>query len=72
MKLWEYFGVGLAIAGFSMLTIGYLFTGFTVGLLSCFVLIPFFGYVRLYGMMGLQIFFICANILGMYNNWGTM
>jgi len=68
MKVLEYIGVLLAAVGFSCLSVGYLFIGFIVGLLSCGFLIVFFNYNKMNGLLALQVFFLCANILGIFNN----
>ena len=72
MRYFEFMGAAMAALGFGLLSTGFLFTGFQVGLLSCLVLIPYFVYRNQYSLLGLQFFFMCANILGMVNNWGTM
>ena len=66
----EYIGVGFAAVGFGMLANNMLLFGFVSGTLSCICLIPYFHVMGQKGLFSLQIYFLCANILGMYNNWG--
>jgi len=69
MKKFEYIGVMLAAVGFTCLSIGYLFAGFIIGFASCVFLIVFFKYNKMNGLLALQLFFLCANILGIFNNF---
>jgi len=69
MKAFEYIGVSLAAVGFSCLSLGYMLAGFILGLLSCLFLIIFFKHNKMNGLLSLQLFFLCANILGIYNNF---
>jgi len=67
-KVLEYIGVSLAAVGFSCLSLGYMLEGFILGLLSCGFLIIYFKYFKMDGLLVLQLFFLCANILGIFNN----
>lgn len=68
-KLLEYMGTLLAGIGFMCLSVGYMFIGFLLGVISCLFLISFFKVMKLNALLCLQVFFLFANILGMYNNF---
>ena len=67
----EYAGTLLAAVGFTMLSMGFLLYGFVTGLLSCLFLIAYFSlhHFNMKGLLALQVFFLCVNILGIYNNF---
>lgn len=69
MKTLEILGTLLAALGFSLLSFNLLFQGFFIGLLSCFCLLPVLYRSKLFALLGLQIFFLLANINGLLNNW---
>lgn len=69
MKKLEYIGVTLAAIGFLCLSNSLLLAGFIIGLLSCLFLITYFKLSKLNGLLLLQIFFLFANINGIYNNF---
>ena len=72
MKILEYGGVLLAMGGFLCLASGFLLVGFMLGLLSTIFLFSFFVKVGIKSQMGLQVFFMCANVLGILNNMGLL
>lgn len=69
MKTLEVFGTLLAALGFSLLSFNMLFHGFFIGLISCFCLIPVLYKNKLFALLGLQLFFMCANINGIFYNF---
>lgn len=69
MKNLEYIGVILAAIGFTCLSTGFMLGGFILGVISCLFLISFFKYKKLNGLLALQIYFLFANIIGIYNNF---
>lgn len=70
LKILEYTGTLLAAIGFLCLSMGYLLAGFIIGLISCVSLIAYFSlhHFNMKGLLMLQLFFFCVNILGIYNN----
>ena len=66
MKLLEYLGVMITMAACAIIVLGDLQTGFIVGILGNFVLGAYFVKTRLFGLLSLQSYFICANILALY------
>ena len=68
-KTFEIFGTLLAAAGFLLLSFNMPFHGFTLGIFSCVALIPILKNQKLYALLGLQLFFLIANIIGLINNW---
>ena len=64
-------GTILAAIGFTLLSMNIWFWGFTIGLFSCIILITYFIENYEHGFGLLQMYFLCANILGMFNNWGN-
>lgn len=71
IKLLEYMGTLWAGIGFMCLSVGYMFIGFSLGVISCLFLISFFKIMKLNALLALQIFFLFANIIGIYNNFLT-
>ena len=69
MKWVEYIGVFFAAIGFTLLSTGLLYGGFILGVISCLLLISFFKYNKLNGLLMLQIYFLFANLYGIYNNF---
>ena len=69
MKKLEYIGVLLAAVGFSCLSFNIPLVGFGLGLISCMFLIIYFKYNNMQGLFLLQIYFLCANIYGIFNNF---
>jgi len=69
LKTLEYVGTIFAAIGFTLLSIGLLYGGFILGVISCLFLISFFKIQKLNALLALQCFFLCANILGIYNNF---
>jgi len=68
MKKFEYIGVTFAAVGFTSLSSGYLLMGFLLGVVSCLFLITYFKLVKMNGLLALQIFFLFANLNGIFNN----
>ena len=68
MWILEIVGMAFAMAGFSSLSFGRTKLGFSLGLISCSLLIPFFYEKELYYMLLLQAFFAIMNSIGLYRN----
>jgi len=71
MKLLEYLGVLITMVAYAIIVHGNLQAGFIVGILGNFVLGAYFVKAKLNGLLSLQIYFLCANIYGLYN-WGNL
>lgn len=69
LKILEYTGTIFAAVGFTLLSVGLLYGGFILGAISCLFLITFFKLQKLNALLGLQVFFLFANLLGIYNNF---
>ena len=67
MREYEYIGVLLTMAAYAILVQGDLHTAFLVGIMANVVLAIFFLSSKLFAMLGLQFYFTCANIYGLYN-----
>ena len=67
MKEYEYIGVMAAIVAYIMIVTGSLSTGFMLGAVASFSLAVYFITIKSWASTGLQTFFICANIYGLYN-----
>ncbi len=65
MKWLEYSGVFLAAIGFTCLSAGFMLWGWTLGIISCCLLIPYFYYNSQLGLFSLQSYFFAANIYGL-------
>ena len=67
MKEFEYIGVMAAVIAYIMIVTGSLSTGFFIGAVASFSLVIYFITIKFWPSMGLQFFFICANIYGLSN-----
>jgi hypothetical protein len=67
MKEFEYIGVMCSVVAYYLIVTGSLQLGFTLGALGSFCLVAYFASIKSMPSMGLQSFFICANIFGLYN-----
>ena len=67
MKEYEYIGVMAAVVAYIMIVTGNLSTGFMLGAVASFSLVIYFITIKSWPSMGLQSFFICANIYGLSN-----
>ena len=67
MKEFEYIGVMTAMVAYTLITMGHLQLGFTLGILSSTTMFAYFMSIKSYATVGLQLFFICANMFGLYN-----
>ncbi len=67
MKILEYIGVTLAVVAYLLLVTGNLLDGFTVGAIASGFLAGYFITIASPASVSLQIFFIGANIYGMFN-----
>jgi drug/metabolite transporter (DMT)-like permease len=67
MKEFEYIGVMISVVAYYLIVTGELELGFTLGLLASSCLVAYFGYIKSVPSVMLQMFFICANIYGLYN-----
>jgi nicotinamide riboside transporter PnuC len=68
MKLLETLGTAFAASGFALLSFNLALYGFAFGLVSCCLLIPVLKKNKLHSLLALQVFFTCANIVGLFNN----
>jgi nicotinamide riboside transporter PnuC len=68
MRWLELFGTIFAASGFGLLAMGYLKIGFTVGVLSCALLLPVFWVNQLYFLLTLQAYFSIMNVIGIWRN----
>ena len=67
MKEYEYAGTIITMFAYCMVVSGNIELGCTIGLLGNFALICFYGAKKLIPTVGLQFFFVGANIYGIYN-----
>lgn len=67
MKEYEYTGVLLTMFAYLMIVAGEYQLGFAIGLLGNFALFAFAAIKKLNGILGLQLFFACANIYALVN-----
>lgn len=67
MKEYEYIGVMSAVVAYLMIVTGNLSTGFMLGAVASFSLLIYFITIKSFPSMGLQFFFICANMYGLSN-----
>lgn len=67
--LLDYVGTGLAMVSYMLIVNGYLLPGFGIGIIAsaCMLLVAIVA--QLHGLKWLQLFFIAANIYGVYNLW---
>jgi len=70
MKQLEIMGVLFAAVGFGLLSNGVYLIGFSCGLFSCSLLIPYFYENKQNFLLLLQGYFAIMNLMGIYNNWG--
>lgn len=66
MKEFEYVGVLCAVFGYLLIVMGSLHVGFWIGLTSSICLFVYFISIKSFATVGLQSFFICANIYGIF------
>lgn len=67
MRHYEYIGTLIAVVAYLNIVAGVLTTGFVLGVLASSLLALYFVSIKSYASMGLQFFFICANIFGIVN-----
>jgi nicotinamide riboside transporter PnuC len=67
MKEYEYLGVLAAIVAYCLIVTGNYDIGFKIGVVSSVSLAVYFITIKSYASMGLQSFFIGANIYGLIN-----
>jgi hypothetical protein len=68
---YEFFGALLAGLGFGLLGVGYYFSGFILGSISCVFLLIHFYVTGQKSLLTLQAYFAIVNVLGIYNNFGV-
>ena len=71
MKEFEYIGVMAAVVAYCLIVTGYLSIGFMVGTAASLSLAFYFISIKSFPSLGLQMFFVCANIYGI-NNLGLI
>ena len=67
MKEFEYIGVFGAIIAYLMIVTGELETGFMIGAVASLSLVIYFITIKSFASVGLQSYFIYANIYGLYH-----
>lgn len=67
MKEFEYIGVMAAIVAYCLIVTGYLSIGFSIGIAASLSMAFYFVTIKSWPSMGLQSFFVCANIYGLSN-----
>jgi hypothetical protein len=67
MKEFEYIGIMIAVVAYLMIVTGNLTLGFWLGIAASSSLAFYFITIKTFPSMGLQIFFVCANIYGLIN-----
>lgn len=67
MKKIEYLGVILTMLAYMLVVTGWLEEGFELGIISQMLLGIYFYKIRSFATLGLQSFFVCANIYGLVN-----
>ena len=66
MKEYEYLGVMASMVAYYLIATGSLTIGFKIGIIASLALLVYFVTIKSWGMLGLQLYFIGANILGLY------
>jgi hypothetical protein len=67
MKEFEYIGVMASMVAYYLLVTGNVLLGATIGIIASSCLILYFGTLKSWPSAGLQLYFICANMYGLYN-----
>ena len=67
MKEFEYIGVMASIVAYLMIVTGNLSIGFMIGIVASLSLAFYFVTIKSIPSIGLQAFFICANMYGLSN-----
>jgi nicotinamide riboside transporter PnuC len=67
MKEFEYIGVMASIVAYCLIVSGNYAIGFQIGIVASFSLVCYFITIKSLPSMGLQLFFIAANIYGLLN-----
>lgn len=67
MKILEYIGVALAVIAYLLIVTGNLLEGFCLGGIASTLLAIYFLQIKSHASAGLQSFFICANMFGIFN-----
>ena len=67
MKEFEYIGVMASIVAYCLIVSGNYAIGFEIGIIASFSLVCYFITIKSLPSMGLQFFFIGANIYGLIN-----
>ena len=67
MKEYEYIGVMCSIVAYYLIVTGNLTMGFTIGIIASSSLIIYFTTIKSLASLGLQFFFVCANMYGLSN-----
>jgi len=65
MKEYEYIGVMCSIVAYYLIVTGDLTMGFTIGIIASSALIIYFTTINSLASIGLQLFFVCANMYGL-------
>lgn len=64
MKEYEYIGVMCSVVAYMLIVTGNYELGFTIGIIGSSALIIYFTTIQSIASMGLQFFFVCANMYG--------
>lgn len=67
MKEFEYVGVMISMVAYYLLVTGHILIGATLGIIASACLIIYFGTIRSFPSLGLQFYFVCANLYGLYS-----
>ena len=67
MKEYEYIGVMCSVVAYMLIVTGNLNLGFTIGIIASSALIIYFTTIKSLPSIGLQFFFVCANMYGLTN-----
>ena len=67
MKEYEYLGVMASMVAYYLIATGSLTIGFKIGIIASVALVIYCISIKSWGMFTLQLYFICANIFGLYN-----
>ena len=65
MKEFEYIGVMCSIVAYVLIVTGNYDIGFKIGLIASSALVIYFAAIKSLPSVGLQVFFICANMYGL-------
>jgi nicotinamide riboside transporter PnuC len=65
MKEYEYIGVMCSIVAYCLIVSGNYAIGFTIGIIASSSLLIYFTTIKSLPSLGLQVFFVCANMYGL-------